>query len=144
MAACADVLGAHAEGISATRSQGDSLFVVFRDLVSAVTTVRQLRDMISDTDWARSGLPPDLAARFALDCGPCYAYDDPVTGRREICGAHVIRAARLEPLTPPGHIYASESFAALCAANRVEADFEAAGSIILPKSYGQMRIYHLC
>jgi len=144
MAACADVLGAHAEGIYSTRSQGDSLFVVFRDLVSAVTTVRQLRDMISDTDWARSGLPADLSARFALDCGPCYAYDDPVTGRREICGAHVIRAARLEPVTPPGHIYASESFAALCAANRVEADFEAAGSIILPKSYGQMRIYHLC
>ena len=56
----------------------------------------------------------------------------------------MIRAARLEPLTPPGHIYASEGFAALCAANRVEADFEAAGSIILPKSYGQMRIYHLC
>ncbi len=143
MAACADVLKSHTSGIYSTRSQGDSLFVVFRDLGSAVDTVRALRDMIADTDWAGTGLPADLAARFALDCGPCYAYDDPVTGGREICGAHVIRAARLEPVTPPGHIYASESFAALCAVNRVDADFEAAGSIILPKSHGQMRIYHL-
>lgn len=144
MAACARVIDDHAPGIHSTRTQGDSLFVVFRDLVSAVTTVRALRDMIAETDWAGSGLPSDLAARFALDCGPCYAYDDAVTGRREICGAHVIRAARLEPVTPPGHIYASESFAALCAVNRVDAGFEAAGSIILPKSYGEMRIYHLC
>jgi len=144
MAACARILADQAQGIYSTRTQGDSLFVVFRDLVSAVTTVRALRDMIAATDWAGSGLPADLAARFALDCGPCYAYDDAVTGRREICGAHVIRAARLEPVTPPGHIYASESFAALCAVNRVEADFEAAGSIVLPKSYGQMRVYHLC
>lgn len=143
MTACADVLQSHADGIYSTRSQGDSLFVVFRDLGSAVATVRALRDRIADTDWGGSGLPSDLAARFALDCGPCYAYDDPVTGGREICGAHVIRAARLEPVTPPGHIYASESFAALCAVNRVVANFEAAGSIILPKSYGQMRIYHL-
>ncbi len=144
MTACARILADQAQGIYSTRTQGDSLFVVFRDLVSAVTTVRALRDMIAATDWAGSGLPADLAARFALDCGPCYAYDDAVTGRREICGSHVIRAARLEPVTPPGHIYASESFAALCAVHRVEADFEAAGSIMLPKSYGQMRVYHLC
>ncbi len=143
MTACADILKSHKAGIYSTRSQGDSLFVVFRDLGSAVATVRELRDKIADTDWAVSGLPSDLAARFALDCGPCYAYVDPVTGGREICGSHVIRAARLEPVTPPGHIYASESFAALCAVHRVEAQFEAAGSIILPKSYGQMRIYHL-
>jgi len=144
MAACARILSDQAEGIYSTRTQGDSLFVVFRNLASAVTTVRALRDMIAATDWAGSGLPADLAARFALDCGPCYGYDDAVTGRREICGAHVIRAARLEPVTPPGHIYASESFAALCAVNRIDADFEAAGSIILPKSYGEMRVYHLC
>jgi class 3 adenylate cyclase/tetratricopeptide (TPR) repeat protein len=144
MSACADVLRSHEEGIYSTRSQGDSLFIVFRELSSAVSAARALRDMISSTDWEGSGLPADLTARFALDCGPCYAYGDPVTGRREICGAHVIRAARLEPVTPPGHIYASESFAALCAVNRVEAEFEAAGRIILPKSYGQMRVYHLC
>lgn len=144
MEACAEVLRASDAGIYSTRSQGDGLFIVFSNLRCAVDTARQLRDMIARTDWVASGLPADLAARFALDCGPCYAYDDPVTGRREICGAHVIRAARLEPVTPPGHIYASESFAALCAVNRIDADFEVAGNIVLPKSYGQMRVYHLC
>ena len=144
MQACSRVLQKHDKGIYSTRSQGDSLFVVFRDLQSAVDTTRALRDMIAATDWVASGLPADLSARFALDCGPCYTYTDPVTGRREICGAHVIRAARLEPVTPPGHIYASESFAALSAVKKIEADFEAAGSIMLPKSYGQMRVYHLC
>lgn len=144
MEACSGVLRRNDQGIYATRSQGDSIFVVFRDLQSAVDTTRELRDMIVATDWVASGLPADLSARFALDCGPCYTHTDPVTGRPEICGAHVIRAARLEPVTPPGHIYASESFAALSAVRKIEADFEAAGSIVLPKSYGQMRVYHLC
>jgi len=143
MEACAAVIASRSHGVFSTRTAGDGFFLVFRDLGSAIDTARALRDMIAATDWSRSGLPRDLSARFALDCGPCYSYVDPITGRLELCGAHVIRAARLEPVTPPGHIYASESFAALCAAHRIEASFEAAGRIVLPKDYGEMRVYHL-
>jgi class 3 adenylate cyclase len=143
MDACAEVIRHHDDGVFSTRTQGDSLFVVFRDLASAVETARELRDMIGSTNWEQSGLPAELSARLALDCGPCYDYLDPVTGRTELCGAHVIRAARLEPVTPPGHIYASESFATLCAVKKIDACFEAAGRIVLPKSYGEMRVYHL-
>jgi len=32
---------------------------------------------------------------------------------------HVSRAARIEPITPPGQVYASQAFAALAAAENV-------------------------
>ena len=46
---------------------------------------------------------------------PC---DDPITGQHTFSGTHVSRAARIEPIAPPGQVYASEAFAALAAIQR--------------------------
>jgi adenylate cyclase len=51
--------------------------------------------------------------RLALHAGPVHLTTDPITGLPKCCGTHVSRAARLEPRTPPGQVYASEAFAAL-------------------------------
>jgi len=40
-----------------------------------------------------------------------YECKDPVTSTRAFIGTHVSRAARIEPVTPPGEVYASESVA---------------------------------
>ena len=116
---------------------------MFKNLKTAVSVTKKLREMVEETDWTSFNLPDSLTARFALDSGPCYSYIDPVTGRIDFCGAHVIRAARMEPVTPPGHIYASESFSALCKVENIDAELEVAGSVKLPKGYGEVRVYHL-
>jgi len=134
----------HADGLLTKRTAGDGLFLVFRNLTTALTVAVELRDGIAATDWARHDLPPGLSARISLDAGPCFSFQDPVIGRTDFCGDYVNRAARIEPITPPGHIYASETFAALArAADVPDVTFEYAGQIALPKNYGIIPLYHV-
>ena len=113
----ADVLDGQASRILSRRTAGDGLFLVFADLGAAVAVALQLRDMVAGTRWEECGLPPSLGIRISLDAGPVYGFPDPVTRRDEVCGAYVNRAARIEPITPPNEVYASEAFASLYVAS---------------------------
>lgn len=137
------VISKYDDAVLVRRSQGDGLFIVFTSLQAAIDVSVGLKDMVLSTDWESLGLPGDLTARFALDTGPCYSFIDPIARQTDLSGAHVIRAARLEPVTPPGHIFASEGFAAVCAINKLQDHFELAGQVKLPKNYGEMRVYYL-
>ncbi|HEY7944121.1 MAG TPA: hypothetical protein VIH15_06440, partial [Casimicrobiaceae bacterium] len=56
----------------------------------------------------------------------------------------VTKAARIEPVTPPGIVYASEAFAAtLAASGRDDYTLEYIGRLALAKGYGESRIYRL-
>ncbi len=130
--------------ILSRRTQGDSLFLVFPDPRSAVRLALALQQDISQVDWTQYGLPADLQARISLDAGPCFSYQDPVVGQMEFCGNYVNRAARIEPITPPGHIYASESYVALARALGLEeVQFEYVGQVALPKDFGVVPVYHV-
>jgi class 3 adenylate cyclase len=134
----------HASGLLSTKTQGDGLFFVFKDLTTAVTLATDLRNTISRIDWNRYGLPSGLTARISLDAGPCYSYHDPVADRMDFCGTYVNRAARLEPITPPGQIYASETFVALCQTEGIQnTRFNYAGQVVLPKNHGIIPAYHV-
>jgi class 3 adenylate cyclase len=65
-----------------------------------------------------------------------------VTGQLNYFGAHVSRAARIEPITPPGQVYASGAFAALARADDVR-DFRCdyVGRTPLAKAYGALPMY---
>lgn len=132
------------DGIQSKRTQGDGLFFVFTEIGVAYRFALELQAMLQQTDWQAHGLPSQLAIRISLDAGPCYSYTDPVVNRLEFCGAYVIRAARLEPVTPPGQIYASETFVAVAKATGAGLfAAEYAGQVILPKGYGTLPTYHL-
>lgn len=139
-----EVLAKHGDGILSRRTQGDSQFLVFKDISTAVRVALEQRSLLERIDWTQYGLPGNLAARFSLDAGPCYSFRDPIVERLEFCGAYVNRAARIEPITPPGHIYASETFVALARATEMrEAHFDYVGQVILPKSHGIIPVYHV-
>ena len=59
-------------------------------------------------------------------------------------GTHVSHAARIEPVTPPGQVFASQAFAALSAAERVR-DFAChyVGQTALAKGHGIYPTYHV-
>ena len=74
---------------------------------------------------------------------PIYKVIDPVTKRNDFLGGHVTRAARIEPITPPGEVYVIESFAAQLAlmdSHKYEAEY--AG--YMPVSYTHLTLPTIC
>ena len=104
----------------------------------------ELADLVNRTDWSQCGLPSELSIRIALHAGPVFPCQDKVTGHRTFSGAHVNRTARIEPITPPGQVYASQAFAAL-ATDDPACEFRCnyVGLTPLAKGYGAMPTYHV-
>lgn len=144
MGEMADVLQKFDNSILGRKTQGDSLFLVFTDLLSCVKCAQELKGRTLDVDWTTYGMSSQLIMRISLDAGPCYSYSDPITNLLDFCGDYVVRAARLEPVTPPGNIYASETFVAVAKAYDIKnVQFEYAGQVELPKGYGRMQAFHV-
>ena len=59
-----------------------------------------------------NGFPSDMGLRVGLHLGPDYAAHDPILDRNNFFGAHVSRTARIEPVTPEGCVYVTETMAA--------------------------------
>lgn len=126
------------------KTWGDALYVVFdspRD--GAEFGLRLLESMLA-VDWTAVGLPDSSQIRIALHAGPVFCGFDPIMGRASYFGSSVTKTARIEPVTPPGMVYASEAFAAtLVAGGQVDYALDYVGRLALAKSYGESRIYRL-
>jgi class 3 adenylate cyclase/tetratricopeptide (TPR) repeat protein len=101
------------DAVAVRETWGDGLFLAFTNQRAAGIFALDLLDAIAATDWQGLGFARPLTMRLALHAGPVHLTTDPITGLPKCCGTHVSRAARLEPRTPPGQVYASEAFAAL-------------------------------
>jgi class 3 adenylate cyclase len=123
---------------------GDGLYFVFDNVRDAGNFGLELAELLRSINWADHGLPPSLNLRIALHAGPAYSCIDPVTNTPNFIGRHVSRAARMEPITPPGHVYSSQAFAALASSLGVkEFRCEYVGQTPLAKGYGTFPTYHV-
>jgi class 3 adenylate cyclase/tetratricopeptide (TPR) repeat protein len=123
---------------------GDGLFFVFNGVEDAGRFALDLRDLVISTDWIDLGLPRNLTIRIGVHAGPVYVNFDPVVRQISFTGAHVSRAARIEPITHEGEVFASEEFAALAAADQSKGfGCDLVGTTALAKSYGLFRVYSL-
>ena len=137
-------------------SWGDGLLVVMDTALSLADYAMALNEAFAGGDAKASGLPLGPQLRIGLHAGPVLETDHPLTGQRMIYGSNVNRAARIEPISVPGKIYASEQFVALLtaeeSAHRHEAvlrggDYleryvvEYVGVQVLPKGFGEQAIY---
>lgn len=123
---------------------GDGLYFVFKDAHSAGIVGLEIRRLIDETDWSEVGLPKDLNIRIGLHSGPAYRFINPITKQLDFTGTHVSRAARIEPITPPGEVFASQAFAAISEATG-EKDFacDYVGQTSLAKKYGVFPTYRV-
>jgi class 3 adenylate cyclase len=120
---------------------GDGLYLVFANVRDAGQFALELCDSVRNTDWSAKGLP-NINLRIGLHAGPVYACMDPVIERVSYVGPHVSRAARIEPITPAGLVYASQEFAALAAAEGVkEIRCDYVGQTAMAKKYGTFGTY---
>ncbi|MGE3840830.1 MAG: TRAFs-binding domain-containing protein [Vicinamibacterales bacterium] len=135
----ADVVRAGSTPPLAVNTWGDGLYFVFAGVQDAGECALRLCEHIAATDWCTFGISSPLGLRVGLHAGPAYRCVDPLTGRANFLGSHVSRAARIEPITPPGHVYASGEFAALAHAEGVKAfTCSYVGQTPLAKGYGTM------
>jgi class 3 adenylate cyclase len=136
----------------AVNTWGDAIFAVMDEAIPLVRYAQALRRVVCETNWRELGLDVDMTIRVALHAGPVYDAVDPVTQRRNFFGSHVNRAARLEPVALPGHLYASEQFVSLLSAEqrgRPERPddwpfaCEYVGVLALAKDAGKMPVYRI-
>lgn len=139
-------------------SWGDALYVSFSRARDILRFAFGIQTAFRDLDPFAFGLPRPIQLRTALHAGPVYDGPHPLTGRRMFYGSHVSRAARLEPVTVSGEIYATHQFVALLTTEE-RAELHAAqmtgtpyapwyvceylGIMSLAKGYGLQPVYHL-
>jgi hypothetical protein len=138
----AELVAANGDTVTVRETWGDGLFLAFTEVRAAGMFALALLDLMKKTDWVADGFSRPLAMRLALHAGPVHLTKDPVTGLPKCCGTHVSRAARLEPKTPAGQVYASEAFAALVAMDGVtEFRCEYVKELEWAKRYGTFPAY---
>ena len=126
------------------KTWGDGLYVVFDSPQDGAEFALGFLERTLDVDWTAAGLSSTSRIRIALHAGPVFRGFDPVMGRDDFFGSSVTRTARIEPVTQPGTVYASEAFAAtLAAAGGRGFALEYIGQMPLAKAYGESRIYRL-
>jgi class 3 adenylate cyclase len=123
---------------------GDGLYMVFGTVRDGGVFALELCDFVNSTQWAEHGLPADFNVRIGVHAGPVYQVHDPVIGQWSYIGSHVTRAARIEPQSPAGTVYASRTYAALVAAEGLkEIECNYVGKLELAKGYGALPMYRV-
>lgn len=141
-----------------TDSWGDAVLAVHDEALDAADYATALNEAFAALDSRHFGLRERLRLRTGLHAGPVFEGDHPLTGQSIIYGGNVNRAARIEPITIPEHIYASEQFVAMITAEESVAEAEARlsgrvhrpryrcryrGVLELAKGYGTQSVYEV-
>jgi class 3 adenylate cyclase len=131
---------------------GDAIFAVTASALPMVEYARTLQRVVCATDWRRLGMPAEMSVRIGLHIGPVFEGIDAITHRMNCFGSHVNRAARLELVTVPGYIYASQQFVALLTSEQRATSeppggwpftCEYLGTLNLAKNFGILPTYYI-
>ena len=144
MGRLATITALHHKQLHSINTWGDGIFAVFNNVATAAECALAMQESMALVDRTAIGLPEELSLRIGLHLGPVYLTLDPITLRETAIGAHVSRAARIEPITPEGCVYVTETFAAVLAMgsnNEFACDY--VGQTETAKNYGLMRMFLL-
>ena len=132
---------------------GDAIYLVFDSAEGAGEFALDLMEFVQRGDWMRhdlvwhddEGQTRPLNMRVGLHAGPVFVHFNPVVRQLGFTGAHVSRAARIEPIADVGKVFASEEFAALAAVEQARGfACEYVGTRKLAKKYpGDFLLYRL-
>jgi adenylate cyclase len=144
MGVVAEVLDAHADEVECRNSWGDALYAVTSSAPTAAEIALQLQDRLARFDYATLGIDGSGGMRIGAHYGPAYRTTDLITGRITYYGTEVSKAARIEPVTPPGAVFVTEPLAAILALEaRGRFRCRYVGRIALAKKYGDYPMYRL-
>lgn len=137
---------------------GDAVFAVADSAIKIADFGLRYCDIIESLGKKYPEFPFPIRARISLHSGPVFIAMDPFIKKMNFYGGHINRAARLEPVTTVGQVYATQQFVALlhgetnderneCMQKGLKYyerySTEYVGIIALAKSFGQQEVYHL-
>lgn len=138
---------------------GDAIFVVMDKATPMAEYALTMQEVVSRLgEEMHDQFPKPLNLRISLHAGPVFEAIDPICGRKNFYGSHINRAARLEPVTVIGHVYATQQFVAVLTAEQSALRSQAlsngeafvekyvseyVGVLSLAKDFGKQTVYHL-
>ena len=138
---------------------GDAIFAVMDKATPMAEYALTMQEEVTRLgEEMRDQFPKPLNLRISLHAGPVFEAIDPICGRKNFYGSHINRAARLEPVTVVGHVYATQQFVAVLTAEQSAQRSEAlnngeafeerfvceyVGVLSLAKDFGKQTVYHL-
>ena len=137
---------------------GDAVFAVADSAIKIADFGLRYCDIIENLGKKYPEFPFPIRARISLHSGPVFIAMDPFIKKMNFYGGHINRAARLEPVTTVGQVYATQQFVALLHGETSDEkneyiqrglkyyerySTEYVGMISLAKSFGQQEVYHL-
>ena len=136
-----DDFGSHVEF---RNTWGDSLYAIIDEPAVAARIALSLQDRLSDLPELLSPRNTAGGMRIGLHFGPIYKSLDRVTRGPLWYGGEVNRTARIEPVTPVGGVYCTETFAAALVLGGDEAFvLTSVGEKVLAKDFGTIELYRL-
>ncbi|MDR3179284.1 MAG: hypothetical protein LBT70_00065 [Holosporaceae bacterium] len=153
--AAMDKIGVTLESLN---TWGDAIFAVADSAIKIADFGLRYCDIIENLGRKYPEFPFPIRARISLHSGPVFIAEDPFIKKMNFYGGHINRAARLEPVTTVGQVYATQQFVALLhgETNDEQNEYnqkglkyyerystEYVGMISLAKSFGQQEVYHL-
>jgi class 3 adenylate cyclase len=146
MRCVAEVLDEHESEVSCRNSWGDALYAVTDSAHGAAEIALELQARLACFDYSALGLDTGGGGgmRVGAHYGSAWKATDRITGRTTFYGTEVSRAARIEPVTPPGAVFVTEPLAAILALEaRERFACHYVGRISLAKNYGDYPMYRL-
>lgn len=137
---------------------GDAIFAVCNDPIMMADFALLYCDVIERLGMCYPKFPHPIQARISLHSGPVYKAHDPFIDKDNFYGGHINRAARLEPVTKVGQVYATQQFVSVLNSeiNKVKNECdqkglvfvekfttEYVGVIDLAKNFGSQEVYHI-
>ena len=142
MGGLADAINVFAHDIDYRATAGDGVFLVFRTPLLAARCGLAMQAQVAGFDRNRQGIEAALRLRIAIHYGPVHPVHDPIQDRPSFAGREIIRAARMEPITPPGEIFVTEQLASalfLSGESGLRCDY--VGVLPSAKGFGSFRMY---
>jgi len=144
MQAIAQFLAHYGDRVLHKNTWGDGLHVVTEDANTAASIMADIQHYMALQEFKLNSPLAPLTLRIAGHYAPAYEGFDTIQGTGIYFGTQLSLAARIEPVTPPGQIYATEAFATrLIIENASQFALEYAGEIELAKRFGPYRLYSL-
>lgn len=151
-------LAAKAPAPTFANTWGDAVFATSPSAVELATYALALKAAVLEFGGLEGALETPLGMRISLNAGPVLETDDKIAGRLGNFGAEIVRAARIEPVTTPNQIYATDPFVSLLLAeenqSKTQAEAEGRewassfeiqyiGRVVLAKNAGAEGLHHL-
>jgi len=144
MGSVSQVIGRHGDKVLFRHTWGDAINVVTEDAATAAEIAVAIQACIDEVRRNESGMLREIELRLAVHFAPAFAGHDPVENVPNYYGSQLSFTARIEPVTPPGMIFVTESFAARLALETPERfTAEYAGEVELAKRFGKYRLFSL-